>query len=242
MEGGKAGEMVVQAEEHHGEAEGIDAGPNNGLNPGKMSDWSVSLKKMPRFSEAQLSEKIIKNSSTMPEKIAPKTYRNKLQGYKLWKEGYISSVLVKPKVSSGNLGLLFVKAKVSAMKSQMYDVYVHLEQETGEVAFAKCSYKAGQGGCCKHVAAVLYALVDYSNRELKYVPEDISCTQVIQKWNAPGRKVTSSTAAQFTELEFEKADYRKDSSKKRKSPVVTGSREGYCATPLLQERRQPMTL
>ncbi len=109
---------------------------------------------------------------------------------------------------------------------------MHLEHETGTVHFAKYSCKAGQGGCCKHVAAMLYTLLDYCNLGLKYVPEDVSCTQVLQKWNVPGRKVTSSTAVKFTELEFERADDDRGKSKKRKRPVVTGSREGYCTTPL----------
>lgn len=64
----------------------------------------------------------------MPDNIAPKAYRHKLQGYKLWKEGYVSSVMVKPYVSAGNLELFMVKSKASAvMKSQKYDVYMHLE-------------------------------------------------------------------------------------------------------------------
>ena len=235
VEGGEAEEFDLLAEKCHVEAKGTNgnAGPDR-IGPGKIqSCWSVSLKNMPKFSEVQLNEKLITNSSTMPDNKAPKAYRNKLQGYKLWKEGYVSSVMVKPNVPAGNHELFLVKSNVSAaMKNQRYDVYVHLEHETGKANFAKCSCKAGQGGCCKHIAAMLYTLLDYCNLGLQYVPEDVSCTQVLQKWNAPGRKVTSNTAVKFTELEFERADYNRDQSKKRKRPVVTGSREGYCATPL----------
>ena len=54
VEGGKAREIDVQAEKHHGESEGTHAAKPNQLGPGKAQcDWSVSLKNMPRFSEVQ---------------------------------------------------------------------------------------------------------------------------------------------------------------------------------------------
>lgn len=61
-----------------------------------------------------------------------------------------------------------VKCFVAAsMKKDKYTVYVHLCQNTGDIFYAKCSCKAGSGGCCKHVAAVLYHLVEF--RTLLYV-------------------------------------------------------------------------
>eukprot|EP00112_Aurelia_sp_Birch-Aquarium-sp1_P013395 Seg2842.3 transcript_id=Seg2842.3/GoldUCD/mRNA.D3Y31 product="hypothetical protein" protein_id=Seg2842.3/GoldUCD/D3Y31 len=58
--------------------------------------------------------------------------------------------------------------------------------------------------------------------------EDLTCTQVGQKWHVPtdaGNQL--SKAFKFQELVFEKAE----EGKKRKRPLVTGSRESYCATP-----------
>ena len=62
------------------------------------------------------------------------------------------------------------------MKSIQYNVYVHLCQQTGEVQYAKCSCVAGQGGCYKHVAALLYSLMDFVNLGLRNVPEELTCT------------------------------------------------------------------
>ena len=98
------------------------------------------------------------------------------------------------------------------MKSIKYDVYVHLDQGKGNVVYAKCSCKVGKGGCCKHVAALLYILVDYSNMDLKEVPGELTCTQVGQRWHI---------------LSFEKAEEGK--SKKRQ--IIKGERQGYCAVP-----------
>lgn len=113
----------------------------------------------------------------MPDLKAPLAYRHKKQGYKLWKEGYVRKVVTKPDILSGVKRLFLVKANVSAsMKRQNYLVYCHLDQLSGEVAFSKCNCKSGQDGGCKHVAALLYLLLDYENLELKEVTDDMTCT------------------------------------------------------------------
>ena len=67
--------------------------------------WSIELKYMPLFTEKELNDKLINNAETMPDKVAPKAHRNKVQGYKLWKEGYVSNVRVKPNVYVQNFNL-----------------------------------------------------------------------------------------------------------------------------------------
>jgi len=87
--------------------------------------------------------------------------------------------------------------------------------------------KAGQCGCCKHVAALLFTLLDYTNMELKSIPATLTCTQVAQKWHQPlSTNMTLNHAAKFSELVFEKAEVGK--TKKRS---VCGTRDAYCATP-----------
>ena len=133
--------------------------------------------------------------------------------------------------SLGLNGFFLVKANVSAsMKRQNYLVYCHLDQLSGEVAFSKCNCKSGQDGGCKHVAALLYHLLDYENLELKEVTDDMTCTQVFQQWSIPSNSGTTK-AVKFEELTFEKADYARDKENKRKRPLVQGNRENYCSTP-----------
>ena len=81
------------------------------------------------------------------------------------------------------------------MKTIQYDIYIHLDQENGDAVYAKCGCKAGKGGCCKHVAALLYTLVDYSNLDLKEIPGDLPCTQVGQKGHIPAdaKRMSSKT-------------------------------------------------
>jgi len=47
----------------------------------------------------------------MPGKIAPNAYRNMKKGYGLWKEGYVTNILVKA-TRSQELGNLWLKLKL----------------------------------------------------------------------------------------------------------------------------------
>eukprot|EP00794_Sanderia_malayensis_P020962 gene20962-23017_t len=176
-----------------------------------------------------IDNKLIGDSSTLPGKsIAPKAHRNKRQGYKLWKEGYVRNVLVKPNIQ-GRHRLFLVKSKVHvSLKSVFYNVYAYLDQDNGEILYAKCNCKAGQGGCCKHVAALLYTLLDCTSMELKKIPDTMTCTQIAQKWHVPSAaNMTLCKAVKFSEVAFEKAE----PNKTRKRPTVSGMREDFCATP-----------
>eukprot|EP00794_Sanderia_malayensis_P010528 gene10528-11634_t len=63
------------------------------------------------------------------------------------------------------------------------------------------------------------------------VEEDVTCTQVFRKWNAPNVKIASILAVKFRDLEFDKSNYDKDKAGKRKRPVVSGSFSEFFATP-----------
>ena len=51
-----------------------------------------------------------------------------------------------------------------------YIVYVQLHQDMGKMFHANCSCTAGQGGCCKRVAELLFQLLDFIQLELTEVP------------------------------------------------------------------------
>ena len=95
--------------------------------------------------------------------------------------------MVKPNVKKGNEAVHFlVRCHVNAeMKKKQYLVYVHPHQHSGDIAYAKCYCPAGAGGCCKHVAATLYQLLDYIELGLSDIPDDKTCTQELQKWHVP---------------------------------------------------------
>ena len=119
--------------------------------------------------------------------------------------------------------MFIVKPNLAAsMKLKQYKVFIDLCQSTGEILYTKCHCKAGIGGCCKHVAASLYQLVDYKELDIKVVPETETCTDVLQIWHVPG-KSSNSKAILFSNLNFEKADAFKDKNSTRKRPLVSGT-------------------
>ena len=207
--------------------------PQPQIDTKHIDGWSKSLGKLPVFTEAMIDSHMIFNAQTMPDKKNAQAYRHKQKGYRLFKEGYVRKVFVKVHVLLGDSERFLVKAEVAAsMKQQLYKVYVHLNQQNGTVSYASCNCKSGKGGCCKHVAGALHTIWDYSNLGLKVVPEDLTCTQVAQKWNVPSKGARQAVnAVYFHELDFEKADFKRDQSGSRKRAIVSGASKGYCATP-----------
>ena len=109
--------------------------------------------------------------------------------------------------------MFVVKCRVHAsMKNVSYNVYVHLDQRHVDLIYSKCSCKAGQGGCCKHVAALLFSLVDSSNLGYAVVPDTLTCTQVAEKWHVP----TLATMTLSKPVKLHDIIFRKDEANKCK--------------------------
>ena len=196
--------------------------------------WVKLLELLPPLSNEKIDDKLI-GGLTLPKRTSlPQAFRNKRKGYRLWKEGFVRSISIKPNVQ-GRYLLFLVKSRVHAsMKNKFYNVYTHLNQTNGDVMYAKCNCKAGQGSCCKYVAALLFTFVDFVNLDAKVVPNDLTCTQVSQKWHIPtSANMTLPQAVKFEDLEFEKAEV----NKKRKRHFVTGVRDAFCATPPFAYRK-----
>ena len=67
-----------------------------------------------------------------------------------------------------------------------YIVYVHLNQVNSDIAYAKCQHPLGTGGCCKHVAAILFQLLDFCEPDLTAVPDDKTHTEELNTWALKG--------------------------------------------------------
>ena len=120
-----------------------------------------------------------------------------------------------------------------------YNVYVHLNRRSGDLIYSKCSCKAGQGGCCKHVAALLFSLVNYSNLGYTVVPDTLTCTQVSQKWHVP----TSTTMILSKAVKFDEVVLRKDEPNKcKKRPFLNEVCRNYCAVPPFAQKMTSDTL
>ena len=211
-------------------------------NAGNIShkNWSKSLQHFPGFSESNIEEVLIKQSGCFSKRhIAPKAYKSKKLGYRLWKEGFVQSSYVNPNVH-GSMNMFLVKCRVHAsMINVSYNVYVHLNQGSGDLICSMCSCKAGQGGCCKHVAALLFSLVDYSHLGCTVVPDTLTCTQVSQKWHVP----TSTTMTLSKVVKFDDVVFRKDEPNKyKKRPFLNDAHRNYCSVPPFAQQMTSETL
>ena len=73
--------------------------------------------------------------------------------------------------------------QASFKTSVHYSTSICLYKSNGAVCGAHCKCKAGGGGCCKHVAALLYCVLDYSERQLQVISDHKTCTDKPQQWN-----------------------------------------------------------
>ena len=124
-------------------------------------------------------------------------------------------------VKDNNQVYYLVKGCVDAsMKKMVYTIYIHLCQDTGEVAYASCKWKAGKGGCCKHVVALMFQTIEYIQLALKEIPDDLTCTQLLQQWNVPKNDELNKPIL-HEDVVFERASYEKDKSGKKRNNLKT---------------------
>ena len=73
-------------------------------------------------------------------------------------------------------------------KDRIYKVVLCMDANVFDVVGAECGCPAGKGPCgsCKHIAAVCYALEEFSR--LGKLPEFATCTNRLQAWNKPRQK------------------------------------------------------
>ena len=55
----------------------------------------------------------------------------------------------------------------------------------------------------------IFQILDYIQLELVEVPDDLTCTQLLQQWHVPRSDETDKSVL-FEDLHFEKASYEKD--------------------------------
>ena len=179
-------------------------------SPGQNIQWTKNLQGMPPLTHELLKQYLITDTSAKHGK-PPNAYKHKKYGYQLFKERMVTKVQVKADILKGTERFFLVKSEVHAsMKKAQYTVYAHLHQDTGKVSHASCSCVAGKGGCCKHVAALLFQVLDFIQLELTEVPDDLTCTQLLQQWHVPASEYTKS-AVLFDHVKFAKATSKKRS-------------------------------
>ena len=92
-------------------------------------------------------------------------------------------------------------------KNLLYHIKIILAKESGDIHHAECGCPAGLGpsGSCKHIAALAYALEEYSR--IRSIRDQVACTSELQTWNRPRKQKLDPAdirSIKFVKLEHDK--------------------------------------
>lgn len=147
-------------------------------------------------------------------------------GYRMFRADKVDNVLLNP----GDC-VITVKADVQASfsLSKYYAVHAVICYE-GSVESGHCTCRAGGGGVCKHVAAVLWFLLDVRRMGHHVVPNTLSCTEEPRQWGTR-KKPAKVTCENFLDLSFVKHVPGKLTSQNRR-PAVEASKVAMTSSAL----------
>ena len=148
-----------------------------------------------------------------------------------------ASHVVDVKFNSSHDDFCFFEARVKASmtRNKVYRTKVR-QNKTGEVMSAQCTCKAGANGYCKHVGALLYTILDFSESDLKQIPTNTSCTEKPQQWHKPTQR-TSNVPILFKDILMIKHDYDADKRQKTDKRIQRkNDKEAYSSCPSFAQR------
>ena len=146
--------------------------------------WSTDLRQLPEMNFIQLYDYLVVSTRKYRHIVLKGTHYKKLKSYQFFFEGNVKKL--ESKVFDNKT---YVKANVlPSMKKTPYRVVVELSP-TCDVLRAACTCPAGLGlhgkGKCNHTGGVLFAIEDFTRRELQKNPEPLTCTSRLSVWVVP---------------------------------------------------------
>lgn len=109
------------------------------------------------------------------------------KGYNFYGSGHVSEI----KVNLSDQYCHVWSHVMASMRDESYLTKTVLDAKSSCILKAECACVAGRGGKCNHIAAVLFALVEYRDSQMK-----ISCTGKPQQWHLPSRSRKRKTKPQ----------------------------------------------
>jgi hypothetical protein len=153
---------------------------------GPCREWTRNLRSIRPFTHEPLKQYLITDTSGKQGKPT-NAHKHMKYGYQLFKEKMVTTLQVKADILKGTERFFLVKCNVHAsLKKVQYTVYVHFHQKHRKSVNCKlllCSRTGWfmQACCC----LILYQILDFIQLELSEVPDDLTCTQLLQQWHLP---------------------------------------------------------
>ena len=193
--------------------------------------WTLSLSEMPQFQHCYIFVHLGGDLPSKSVKLRRGAFKAKRDGYKLMKANNVKKVKFNP--SHDNYCFFESRVKASMTRNKFYNTRVSLDKNTARVKTACCGCKAGATGRCKHVAALLYTILDYNECDLTEIPPDLTCTDKPQEWNKPRSKKLAEGPMSLNELLMIKHDYEADKIRQKsvKRAQRKAMKQSYDAAP-----------
>ncbi|XP_069104831.1 uncharacterized protein [Argopecten irradians] len=168
-------------------------------HPLSLSNWSDDVTLLPDVSQKDLLNYLVLNRSRTFDNL-PLGAVKQLKAKVFYDDCHIHSIkyhFINEQCSHCYVACKVVPSMPTAdvNKRPDYDVWISLSKMTGQIHAADCSCPAGNGESCNHIAGLLYALVDITDKKAS---GDLAATSKPCKWNQPRkRKLSPQKAEQF---------------------------------------------
>ncbi|KAG0442923.1 hypothetical protein HPB47_015478 [Ixodes persulcatus] len=158
--------------------------------------WTKQLEDVPStFSETHIRER----------GHAAGAQKHFISGYKMFKAEKVLNIFLHTTSASDTIIKADVEASMSLAKR--YPLHAVICQD-GQLTKASCACKAGKGGVCKHVTALLWHMLDLVREGRSFIADALACTEGAGQWGSSSSKRSASTTI-FKELDFVKHDPNK---------------------------------
>ncbi|XP_072144101.1 uncharacterized protein [Dermacentor andersoni] len=200
---------------------------------------SLSLPKGPWTKQLKGLYRSFAESSILQHERALSASKHCVAGYRMFKAEKVHDALL---CEAG--GQVYLKATVEASfsVSKRYKVAAAITSD-GLVRKGCCDCRAGASGVCKHVAALLWFVLDMKRSGQAYIQDTASCTGKPRAW-ATGTKHGNMRTLKFSDLNFvkhvpNKAKQRKRAKENARVQLTEGDTQGLHKT-LCEEDMHPM--
>lgn len=177
---------------------------------------------MPPFQHCYLFAHLAGEMESNSKKVRRGAFKSKREGYALYKAGHVQKVKFNH-TTDEHFCFFESRVKASMTRNKLYRTRVSLSKQTAQVKSGACNCKAGANGRCKHIGALLYKILDFTESEVNEIPPDLTCTERPQQWHIPHSNSSKDELVLLDDLLVIKHNYEAD--KTRKKNVVRTQRK-----------------
>lgn len=167
-----------------------------------IMEWQKLSCAIPEFTMGTITQYFIARISSYDNKPTNDVKNISKHAYPLFRAGNIQKI----EIMADSTHYHYRCVCLPEMKKDIqYKICLSVAKATADISSASCQCPAGKGphGSCKHIAALAYALEDYSRLKLY----ETSCTSVLQRWNQPRKRHLDPVCV--SEIDFSNLEHGK---------------------------------